>query len=381
MKKKTYTGYQFGLFGLHHLLPALVWLVVLACVVGLFYQRSRRFEVLAIVQGQIHQIAATCTGRLKNVPVGLFDEVKQGQTVAILDTILDNENLQAELAVAAAEIEHLMAQLIPTQERLLAEATNLRTNQIADERRFYVDIENARLQILSLKVQLATDKITLEDLSVEVKIAEDLLKQEAIAPYELQRVEVRHKTMAEKIRENEDMLEQAEADLKQAQHRRDEFAHRLPQHPSVDSALDVIHKQLKVQEQRMEELLARRKPLNLTTPFDGMVSLIQRWPGEAVQANEPILTITELRPTDVVAYAKNEQIAQIREGMVVEIVRNTEPVQIARSQVISVGPAVEQLPIQLWLNPNVPEWGRPFVIKAPPQMKLIVGERVGIRTL
>jgi multidrug resistance efflux pump len=230
-------------------------------------------------------------------------------------------------------------------------------------------------------VQLATDRITFEDLSVEVKIAEGLLRQEAIAPYELQRVEVQHETMAEKIRKNEDMLEQAEADLEQAQHRRDEFAHRLPQHPSVDSALEVIHKQVKVQEQRMEELLARRKPLNLTTPFDGMVSLIQHWPGEAVQANEPILTITELKPTDIVAYAKNDQIPQIREGMVVEIVRNTEPSQIARSQVISVGPAVEQMPIQLWLNPNIPEWGRPFVIKAPPQMKLIIGERVGIRTL
>jgi hypothetical protein len=54
---------------------------------------------------------------------------------------------------------------------------------------------------------------------------------------------------------------------------------------------------------------------------------------------------------------------------------------VVHSQILRIGPTMEQMPQQLWRNPNIPEWGQPFMIKVPPQMNLIVGERVGIRTL
>ena len=94
-----------------HLLPVLVWLGALACVVVLFSRRSQRFEVLGIAQGQIHQVAATCPARLKSVSVRLFDTVTKGQTIAVANTVLENEQpralLQAQLETALAEIEHL----------------------------------------------------------------------------------------------------------------------------------------------------------------------------------------------------------------------------------------------------------------------------------
>lgn len=381
MKKKISIGYQDVRSHLRYLLPVMVWLGAVICVAVLFYHRSQRFEVLGLAQGQVHQVAATCMGRLKSVPVELFDEVKQGQTVAVLDTVLDNEHIEAELATVTAEIEHLMAQLVPTQESLLAEATNLETNRVGDQRRFSVDVENARLRILELRALIASDQITLEDLALETKIAEELLKQGAIAPYQAQKAKVQYDTLAKKVKDNELLLEQAESDLSQAQQRRDEFAQRRLYHPSVDSALDVIRKAINVQEKRVEELLTRRVVLELKSPLDGVVSQIQRWQGEAVQANEMILTIAELEATEVIAYASEGQVNQIREGTAVELIKNSDPAQIARSQVISVGPALEQMPVQLWRNSNIPQWGRPFLVKAPPQMKLIIGERVGIRRL
>ena len=238
MKKKPITGYQFGRFGLHHLLPALVWLAVVACVVGLFYRRSRRFEVLGIVQGRVHEVAAPCDGQLKIVCVDLFDEVTKGQTLAALD----DELIKAQIATISAEIEHLLAQLVPTQEQLLAEAANQETTLIGDQRRFSVDVENAKLRILELRASIASDQITLEDLSMEAKILQELVEQNAVAPYELDRVEAQYNSLAKKIEENEHLLEQANVDLEQAQQRRDEFAQRQLQHPPVDSALDVIRK-------------------------------------------------------------------------------------------------------------------------------------------
>ncbi len=396
MKKKTFTRCCSGYLQLQRLMPVLVWLAVLLCIVGLFYHRSRRFEVIGIVQGRVHQVAAPCDGQLKIVCVDLFDEVTKGQTLATLD----DELIKAQMAAVGAEIEHLMAQLIPTQEQLLTEAANLETTQVADQRRFFVDVENAGLRILELRVLIATDRITLEDLAVEVKVLQDLVQQDAIAPYELQRVQVQYNSLAKKIEENEHLLEQAKIDLEQAQQRRDEFVARQLQHPSVDSALEVIRKEAKVQEKLLERLLVQRDSLVVKSPADGIVIQIQananiaalrrpgegilRRPGEIVLAGDPILTIAERQPTEVVAYARENQVSWVREGMAVELVELAQSggkAQIGRSQILRVGPTIEQMPQRLWRNPGVPQWGRPFLVKIPPGMALVIGERIGIRRL
>jgi multidrug resistance efflux pump len=376
-----------------HIPPILVWLSVLAVVVGLFTRRSQRFEVLGIAQGEVRQISTSCTGRLKSVSVQLFEEVSLGQPVAVVDTILDNEQpraqLQAQLSIVLAEIEHLTVQLVPTQDDLLAEKADRQTNRLSDSRRFSVDVENARLEILRLRALIETDRIMLEDLALEVQTVKELLAQEAVAPYELQKAKVQYETLAKKIEENEQLLEQSKDALTQTQQRRDEYTRYKPHHPSVEDALDVIRKAIKIQERRMDEILvqiealAPRQALKLTSPIDGVVSQIQHWPGEAVLAGEPILTIAEVKPTEIIAYAVEYQVNQIQKGMVVELVKQSEPkkIEIARSQIIYIGPIVEQLPPRLWRNPNIPEWGRPFLVKAPPQMKLIIGEVVGIRRL
>ena len=194
-----------------HFLPILVWLSVVACVLGLFTRRQQRFEVLGIAQGQVRQIAANCTGRLTSLPVQLFDQVSLGQPVAVVNTILDNEQpqdqLQAQLSTILAEIEHLTSQLVPTQDDLLAEKTDRETSRLSDSRRFSVDVESARLEILRYRALIETDRIMLEDLALEVQTIKELLAQEAVAPYELQKAQVQYETLAKKIEENEQLLE------------------------------------------------------------------------------------------------------------------------------------------------------------------------------
>jgi pyruvate/2-oxoglutarate dehydrogenase complex dihydrolipoamide acyltransferase (E2) component len=132
----------------------------------------------------------------------------------------------------------------------------------------------------------------------------------------------------------------------------------------------------------MDSLDARQK-LELKAPFDGVVSQVLRQPTDVVLAGEPILRITDANVTDIVAYASEDQMSDVQKGMVVELIKHVTPtsVQIERSDVTFVGPTVEQMPARLWRNPNVPEWGRPFLIKAPAAMKLVLGETVGIRRL
>jgi biotin carboxyl carrier protein len=345
---------------------------------------------------------------VKSMPVNLFEHVEAGQTVAVVDTLLDNEQvLQAELKSrlleVAAEIEHLIARLVPTQDTLLAEEAEREIDRAAEMRRFLADEENAKLRILELKALIASDQITLEDLAMEVKIVQGLLDADVVAPYELEKMKVQYDSLAKKIEENKRVLEEAERELKQAEVRRFNFAAQHHQHPSVDSSLEVIRKEARVQEELMRGLLSQldalrsRQTVELKAPIDGVVvpipvraneALLRRAgekvlirPGEVIAAGEPLLAIAETKASELVAYVRQIQLGLVQDEAMVELVKTDGSPQIARAQVTSVGPTLEIIPQQLWRNPNIPEWGRPVLIEVPPGLELVPGEVVGIRGL
>jgi multidrug resistance efflux pump len=239
------------------------------------------------------------------------------------------------------------------------------------------------MRVLELKAQIEADRIAVDALEVERKafLVQRLSDPNEAVYYELQVMKARRETLGNQIEENGRLLEQAEQDLGQTEQRRDEFAQLQPQHPPVDTALEVIQKAIAVQMQRMEELVARRQPLVLTSPIDGVVSLVQHKAGEAILAGEPILSIAEVKPSEIVAYAGEDQLGRVREGLVVELIKDGEPPQVANSQVVYLGPGMELMPQRLWRNPNIPQWGQPVLIKIPPGMELLPGEPVGIRGL
>jgi multidrug resistance efflux pump len=405
MKRISVRNYPFRLR--LHLLPILVWLAALACVIGLFTRRSQRFEVVGMARSHVVQVSVNCPARLKAVQVKLFENVTKGQTVAIVDTILDNQQprleLQSQVNTILAEIEHLSAQLVPTQETLMAEESDRTTRRIARMRTFEVDIENANIKILSLRSQIASDRIDLEYLAAQTKVTQDLVEQKAVAPYEQEKAKFQYDALAKKIEENEKLLEQAKSDLEQAQQRRDEYVKNNPFNPSVDDALEVIRKQIAVQTRRMDGVLAQldalksRESLEVKAPIDGVVIPIQQRaneerllrpgekiigrPGEVVTAGEPILAIAETKPNEIITYVGERLLGQLRENMPVELIKEREPPQIAKSQVMEIGPTMELMPERMWLNPNIPQWGRPVLIKIPEGLELIPGEMIGIRRL
>lgn len=391
-----------------HVVPVTVWLVAVAVVVWLFYERVQRFEAVGMARGQVRQIAANCTGRIQRIDVQLFDPVKAGQPLVVVDTVTDSElvdetKLRAQFATAGAEAERLSAELIPTQEKLRADATNMQMNQKDNGRRFEMDVDSARLRILDLQATLAREQVTLNGLAVQVKINQKLLEEEAIVPFELEKVKVQYEGAARQVQENERRLEEAKAALTQTQQRRDEFtAHELPEQ-SEDAALEAIRKQIVVQEEIMQGLLEQlaawkaRRGVELKSPIDGVIipihgqrndALLQRpgeevlrQVGEVVRAGEPILVVAEAKPTEVVMYVNEQQIGYLKKGMPVELVKNRMPAQIARSQIAEIGPTIELMPQRLWRSPAIPQWGMPVLIGIPPGLELIPGEVVGIRGL
>lgn len=371
-----------------HIMPVLVWFLAVITIVGLFQQRAQRFEVVGIAQSNSVNVASTCDGRLKSVPVQLFEEVKKGQILAVVDTVLDNEQLKAELQaeqnILLADIDRLTVELNSARRTYETDIQDRRADWVAENRTFTADIVNATLNVLTIKASLKPDQIRLENLKLNNKIylaQDDRININAV-PYELKKIRLEYDELAKKVESNQQLLDQARIESAQAEQRRKEYYVNYPELASTDEqAEEVILKSVNVLEKKIDRLWVRPEDLVLRAPFDGIVRQLSGKTGEAVSAGTPILTLAETIPSEILAYADQSPSNQIAEAMEVELVRNSDPPQIARSHVIHLGPAIEQMPDRLWRNPNIPQWGRPFLVKIPEGMDLIPGELVGIRKL
>ncbi len=393
---------------LRHLAPTVVWLCAVAGVSWLFYQRTESFQMVGIAQSEVRQVASDCTARIIDIEVSLFEPVKAGQTLAVLDTVPASEmtteaELQAQVATAAAEIERLMASLIPTQDQLLAEEADLQISHADNQRRFAVDAETARLHALQVQTEIAAEEILLNGLAVDLQATETLVQQEVVVPFELEKLQIQYDSTAKKIKEYQVELEQAQADQAEAERRRDAFARQQLPQQSIDEALEAIRKEARVQEELMKGVRAQiaafkaRTAVEVKSPIDGVVIPISgqanevllkrqgeetiRRAGEVVAAGDPILAVAQTQPTEIIAYANEQQVGYLEDDMTVELVKVRYPAQIAQSHVLSIGPTIELLPQRLWHSPTIPQWGRPVVIAVPAGLDLVPGELVGVRGL
>lgn len=370
-----------------HIVPVLVWLAVLACVVQLFNLQSQRFEVLGIAQGRMRQVQATVTGRLVNVKVELFEEVQAGQVLAILDTLTETEHLQpeieAEKAVYEAEIQRLEAEVNSAHDLFTLQAAQRQTELSDRYLQLSMEVQKAHRDVLELKAMQEPDRIVLVELELKVKsfMAQNLIEQDDAAVYSYKMLQLQCDALAKKIEENDKLLAKSEQDLWKAEEQREAFAKQQPPDTSLDRTLEPIRRAIVVQQKRIEELLVKREPVVLRAPFAGLVSEIVHRAGEVILPGDAVLTISENKPREIAAWVSESQANVIQKDMRVRLVKNSEPPQIANSQVVYLGPNVELVPQRLWDSPDTPKWGRRMLIGVHPDMKLLPGEIVGIRQL
>jgi len=238
---------------------------------------------------------------------------------------------------------------------------------------------------------------------VDLRANEKLLEDKVIVPFELEKIKIQYDSTVAQIAKYQAELEQALADQNDAERRRDEFAHQQVPQPSIDDALEAIRKEAKVQEELIKGTRAQiaafktRAAVVLKSPIDGVVIPISgqandvlqkrqgeetiRRAGEVVAAGDPILAVAQTEPTEIIAYANEQQVGYIEDDTTVELVKMRYPAQIAQARVLSIGPTIELLPQRLWRSPTIPQWGRPVVISIPSGLNLVPGELVGVRGL
>lgn len=376
-----------------HFLPILVWLGTVAVVVTLFSHRSRRYEILGVAQAPVHQIAATIGGRVRYLSVGLFDEVKKGQVLVVLDAIRDSKDpetkLDADLVTFRAELARLAAEAELAKATYETQAEDRIAQHVAQWRPFATNVNDAGLLVMQLTASIGSDELALRQVEIDIErfIADGRIDTNDLAIYDLRKMRERKAAMSQTIENNKKLLTQAAANLEDAKKREVEFAAKQPNLTiTEEAAKKVFAKRDYVLAKRMDEVQIRidalrvKEAVELRAPFDGVVSLVQRNTGEVVMAGDPILTIAKTEPDNIVAYATEEQAGRVKEDMKVQLIdRNRTPNVLIASHVLYVGPTIEQMPARLWRHPSMPQWGRPIMIKIPAELKLVPGEMVGIK--
>lgn len=249
------------------------------------------------VEGTDADLGFQAPGRVSQVSVREGDRVERGDTLARLDTREAQAAVsaaRAQLAAAEARLEELRAGARP-QEVATAEAAAHSAEQRAREAAR--EVERAR----TLQEGGAISRQALERAETAAQIADA-----ALAQAREQLALVREGPRTEAIRAQAAQVEQARANLELA-----------------------------------EAALANSV---VTAPFDGVITVRHREPGEAVTPGAPVLTLLDREDRWVRIYVREDVIGRVHIGMAAEVTSDTYPERTFAGEVVFIGSEAEFTP-------------------------------------
>ncbi|HKQ63334.1 MAG TPA: HlyD family efflux transporter periplasmic adaptor subunit [Candidatus Polarisedimenticolaceae bacterium] len=356
-------------------LPLLVWSLAALAATLLMVGRARRLEYIGLAQSLDYRISARATGTVQAVLVDLYDAVDKGEVVAKLD----DRPVLASIATADATVRQLQAQLGAATAQLSADRRTGRESWVADLRRFQVNEEQRRLELLALKVQIESDAVEVERLAIEAEREQALLAAGLASKTDAEAARLTRDAVRRRLDENRVLYAQTEQELKTAENRRNVFERNLPEPPPVEPLLRPLQASIEVETQRLKQIEVEREATVLRSPVAGQVSQILCREGQAVVPGEPVVLVSEHDVHEIVAYLRESDRRHVQVGSAVVVTSLSDPARSAESVVMRVGGTVAQLPPRLWSNPALPEYGRALVVAETPSLGLMPGELVSVR--
>ena len=133
----------------HRVVPAAVWLCSIVLLLVWEGGRSQYLVGVGIVEARQTLVSPIIDGNLQSLAVDIFDEIEQGQTLAMMDDTV----VSGELAVAEAELAQLRLTVLAESRRLDSDLAQQEADALNDLRRFQMNEEEARLQYLEMVVR------------------------------------------------------------------------------------------------------------------------------------------------------------------------------------------------------------------------------------
>ena len=397
--------------------PVVAWLLVAAWAQEQWSNKQKVLRFTGQVMSESWEASGVTSGMLKKVNVELFAPVEPGQVLAVFD----DAQFIAELEVARKELTRLKSQVKAVEAALMEDSLDSKLDWDSDLRRFQVDVQRFRVDILDLNLQekelvseLRREQDVVLSCSSRLQILED---REALAESNLSRLEsladgiasvreieearlkwldlinekmvvVQEQSLAmgqvDTLKATLNSLQESSNDnqnqLDLAQERmaillRNEPESNFSNDPRILTVVDAVN----VQSARIDSLAVQYQSLQLKAESAGIVRSILAHPGQSILAGEPVLVLAKSKSSKILGWIPESlPESTLREfDFKVDLFAMKEvPIEYVKA-----GPAFEELPQILWGAPGVPEYGRPVLFKAPFEASLTPGQKVEISAI
>ncbi|WP_372806078.1 HlyD family secretion protein [Pontiella sp.] len=296
--------------------PWIVWIAAAVSVVVLLPGGCNRIRFHGVAERTYEYVSPIEDGRLKSLQVAMGDTVHAGQLIGEID----NASLATEM--------------------LMDQASLMKTRDKVHALRY--DVENLKLE-------------------------------EAKTAAELQALESRWKRTQE-LREKNLLLEQNMEDLRpQIQATKDVLAHYPNIIAELGKRLEAAQRDIEsFGSEELQQLQAAQRRLVATTA--GVVAEVLHQPGDVVETGDPILRISNVSTSRVIAFVPEEKRGDIAEGERCRVIASTNR-EICMGTVKSVTADIRKLPVFTGFGDQILR-GRRIVIELDPGEELVPGERV-----
>lgn len=335
-------------------LPAVVFLCVGVAVFYLWRDTTSRPTLIGQVVGERAAISSPIDGTLINFYYEPFNDVKEGQ---LLGQVFPRDSvfLQAQLDLIRAEIERI----------------NQTREPVLDEQRVRLNFEELKIDQMETRILLARARLQRQQAEAEFERVKDLWNRDLISRQRFDSVQTKLNLFEVQVEEYQKMLDYYAGRIDEIEEYTS-YGDRSDRNPVLAA--------IKVQEQRMEAILAEFGPAPFYAPISGVISSVQNGGGEFVARGDSILVIESRNPTHIIGYVR-QPLAQIPEvGMNVQIRTRKSNRTFYKSTIEEVGGHIRLIQRNLQRPGAIFESGLPIKIVMADSIKanLIPGEIVDI---
>lgn len=327
--------------------PFLVWVLMIAAVLYLYYHGGRFSTMSGTVESIREQAAPLETARLKAVHVIVGQEVHTGELLAEMDTSI----LDAELVM----------------------------EKLQEDRRFASAVADVETALQDTLIRQAEASGELEVLSSEVERLDDLLAKRLVDAQTVSRLRARQQALTRALELYPGVIRNLESELTLAKRRRDTVEVWFGTEGDVLSTnVPPEFEQDPEIKQQLGLLQLRRESYRLRAKSDGVVSRISYKPGDVVPNGDPVVTIVVKGAQEVLGFLPESNIRNVQIGMTAYLSRTTGRGVVVPARVTALTPEIVGLPNRANPFPGMNFRGRQVILTPLVENDFIPGEGVTI---
>ncbi len=274
-------------------LPLLVFVISGFIIASLWSSQVSTPGMIGEVVSDSSRVASPDDGMLINFYYEPYDYVESGQ---LLGQIYRSDSL-----LVNAMIDEVKAEI-----DLISESLDMTTG----EQRARIDLEDLKIEEINTRISLAETELTRSRVRSEFNRVSELWERELISEQEYEMTETELEMLNVQVSEYEALLTYLNESIEELE----EFSGYLTR-----GDRDPVMAAIKIQEQRIQTILAEYAPIPVYASLSGVISRVNFNTGEFVRMGEEILKIESQEPNYIVGYMRQPFSVEPVPGLEVEV--------------------------------------------------------------